>query len=181
MRKINKNVIIKRKRTHKWHKIEKICVRTYGNSQVDYRILLSIYMIESFFRPLPIRIVEYVFAFCGSLRCLLTSKQVKNYTIGPCQIGLATILNYYGIVNYRHKKKIRIDSVKQIWLVFSAISTKVSLRILENSLTPICKRAKEIFSEDVDNQLYYIGEQYNGRYSYGLMLSEVYSWIGTGD
>ena len=103
---------------------------------------------------------------------------IKNFTIGKCQLGLATILNFYGGNHYQHARFINISSFSEMKQIFSVIFMDRSIEILVFRLKPISKRATIIFPNKQVSQLRYIGEQFNGRYSYGLMLTDIYKKIG---
>ncbi len=150
----------------------------YGNEYgVNPSILLSVFIIETFYRPFWMRIVEYSVVLFGCLGCLLLKRPIKNYTIGKCQIGLATILNFYGGNFYQHSHNIKISSISEIRQIFSIISEENSIKILAYRLQPITHKAMRIYPDLRKSRIRYIGEQFNGRYSYGMLLNEVFSQI----
>lgn len=135
--------------------------------------MAAIYAIESYFRPTMFRVGEYCIVILSGLASIFLGTPLKNYTIGVCQLGLATICNYYGANYYQHQAQIRFKSLKNLFDVLSVISQAQSARILLYRLSPMLIRAQNIYPKDTDQQLCYIGEQFNGRFSYGLMLCEV--------
>ena len=93
-------------------------------------------------------------------------------------MGLSTILNYYGGDYYQHSKELQISNIRCFSKLLSVISLKTSIKILEYRIEPILQRAQNIYPNSKENQICYIGEQFNGRYSYGLMLNSVYEVLG---
>lgn len=160
-----------------WSSLKDLCIK-YGNEYwTNPYVLLSVYTIETFYRPFWMRIVEYCAVFFGCARCLLLKRPMKNYTIGKCQLGLATILNFYGGDYYQHSRYILISSVDEIRQIFSVISEDRALEILAYRLQPITHKAACIYPELRENRIRYIGEQFNGRYSYGMLLTEVFNQL----
>lgn len=160
-----------------WTSAKRFCIK-YGNEYgVNSDILLSIFTIETFYRTFWMRVAEYSVVFWGCIRCLLLKKPIKNYTIGKCQLGLATILNFYGGNYYRHSQNILISSISEIKQIFSVISEEKAIKILAYQLQPIAHKAIRIYPDLRKNRIRYIGEQFNGRYSYGMLLTEVFNQI----
>lgn len=157
-----------------WSSAKDLCVK-YGNEYgINPNILLSIFTIETFYRPFWMRMVEYGAVFFGCIRCLLLKIPTKNRTIGRCQLGLTTILNFYGGNHYQHSHKILISSFSEVRQIFSVISKARAIEILAYRLQPITRRAICIYPDLRKNRIRYIGEQFNGRYSYGMLLTEVF-------
>ncbi len=154
--------------------IKKFCVEFGNQYGTNPNVLLSVLIIETFYRPLWMRVIEYCAVFFGCLQCLLLKLPMKNYTIGKCQLGLATILNFYGHSYYQHSRKILISTFSEIKQIFSIIINKRAIEILAYRLQPITHKASCIYPEIQKNRIRYIGEQFNGRYSYGMLLSEVF-------
>ena len=152
----------------------------YGSTfGIDSNVLLGIYAIETFYRPFYFRLVEYFLVVVGGFNCLLLKRPLKNFTIGKCQLGLATILNYYGYDYYQHSKYISIKSFVEIGKLMSIISTDKCIEILAYKLKTIVNRGDRIYPNRNRNYFRYIGEQFNGRYSYGMLFSEVYYQLKT--
>lgn len=151
-----------------------LCIKLGNKYGVNPNVLLSIYTIESFYRPFWIRMVEYCVVFLDCIRCLLLKMPAKNRTIGRCQLGLTTILNFYGGNHYQHSRSILISSILEVRQIFSVISKDRTIEILAYRLQPITRRASCIYPDLRENRIRYIGEQFNGRYSYGMLLTEVF-------
>lgn len=161
-------------KTRNWEKTRNICEKYGERYHIDPSILVSICIIESFFRPLPIRLGEYIIVLLLSMKCVVCRTAIKNYTIGKCQLGLSTILNFYGRNIYQHTKFINIFTFAEVKQLFGVISIRNSIDILSYRLDPIVERGKRIYPNNERSLIRYIGEQYNGRYSYGLLLEDVY-------
>lgn len=173
MRELTKDRLTSKVKSRFWNLPKKLSFKYGRKYGVNSNTLLSIFAIETFYRPFYFRIVEYCAVIIGCFQCLLLKKPMKNYTIGKCQLGIATILNFYGGSYYQHSQRILIHSAKEAWQILCAISTDRCIEILAYRLQPIADRAKKIYPDKYKSYLRYIGEQFNGRYSYGMLLTEV--------
>lgn len=174
MKALTKERVMSQAKSKSWISIKSLC-EEYGNEYgINPNVLLSIFTIETFYRPFWMRMVEYCTVFFGCIRCLLLKIPTKNRTIGRCQLGLATILNFYGSDYYQHSHSILITSISEMRQIFSTISKKRTIEILACRLQPITHRAICIYPDLQENRIRYIGEQFNGRYSYGMLLTEVF-------
>jgi len=174
MRRLTKDTVQRRYKNGQYKKFEHICKDACISDKLSH-ILVSIYAIESFYRPFSFRFVEYLATICAGMLSVIFGYSMKNYTIGKCQLGLTTICNFYGAKYYQHQPRIQINTVKTLRNALSAISLKSSASVLSNHISPMLRRAENIYPNNLEQQLCYIGEQYNGQYSYGLMLYEVYA------
>lgn len=173
MKLLTKEKILKIEKQRWLNSPKKLCHKYGKQFSVDPNMLLSIFAIETFYRPFYFRAVEYFLVIAGCLGCLLLKRPVKNFTIGKCQLGLTTILNYYGFDYYPHSRYICIKSFAEIFKLMSVISTDKCIEILAYKLKSITDKARNIYPITNSNYLRYIGEQFNGRYSYGMLFSEV--------
>lgn len=140
-------------------------------------LLVGIYLIESGARPLMVRTVEYLCVLAGVVGQILFHKPVKSYTIGKYQLGLPEILNYIGVKTYLHSPYVTIP-IRKILPFLKALRAKEQVEILVGEIMRLHKKAANIYGEDnVDKICIFIGEQYNGRYSYGLLLGSVVSTL----
>lgn len=176
MKNLTLDKVSSRIKARRWAKLREICQR-HEFPCFDVDLLMAIYVIESFFRPFPIRIVEYIAVFLSAAGCLICGSTIKNYTIGIFQLGLSTILNFYGGNYYQHAKNIRIFTFQEMKNLFSVISSDKAISILFYRLNPIISKAQKIYPNSAQRQLRYIGEQYNGHYAYGLLFADVYKQI----
>ena len=161
-------------RSKNWDSIKSLCEESGKEYGINPNVLLSIFTIETFYRPFWMRMAEYCTVFFGCIRCLLLKIPMKNRTIGRCQLGLATILNFYGSDHYQHSHSILITSISEMRQIFSVVSKARTIEILAYRLQPITRRAVCIYPDLQENRIRYIGEQFNGRYSYGMLLTEVF-------
>ena len=174
MKLLTKEQIAAQAKSKTWSSVKSLCVKFGTDYGVNPDVLLSIFTIETFYRPLVMQVVEYCVVLLGCMRCLLLKIPTKNRTIGSCQLGLATILNFYGGNHYQHSQKILISSFSEVRQIFSVLSKERAIEILAYRLQPITHRAICIYPNLRENRIRYIGEQFNGRYSYGMLLTEVY-------
>lgn len=177
MRALTNDIVLRRKLSGRYSRFLATCSQLQLSVEKT-KIFASIYAIESFYRPIQFRMVEYVAVLGGGTISVVFNRAIKNYTIGVCQLGLSTIFNYYGGDYYQHAKELRIGDMRSFSKLLSVISLKTSIKILEYRIEPILQRAQNIYPNNRENQLCYIGEQFNGRYSYGLMLNSVYEALG---
>lgn len=178
MKALTKEQIVSRTESKIGISVKNLCVKLGNEYEINPNILLSVFTIETFYRPLRMRAVEYCVVFGACIRCLLLKKPMKNRTIGSCQLGLATILNFYGGNHYQHSHDILIFSFSEMRQIFSVISRERAIEILAYRLQPITRRATRIYPDLRENRIRYIGEQFNGRYSYGMLLTEVFRQLG---
>ena len=77
-----------------WNKALAACENTETLRGCEVSFLQSIFLIENNFRPLWMRGLEYgAMLFFGTMS-IAFERPVKSFTIGPCQLGLPTILAY---------------------------------------------------------------------------------------
>lgn len=154
-----------------------LCLKVTGQNSQHAKIILCILLIETSYRKLWFRIGEYIFTLVRGGISIFFGKELKNYTIGKCQLGLVDILNYYGDCKYRHSPNVKISSWKQLEHLLSVIFLQRSLQILYHELTPMLATAKKMYHMDIYKSLVYIGCQFNGRYAYGQLLCNVYRHV----
>lgn len=154
--------------------ILKIC-EAGGDNIIFNNILASIYFIETLCRPFYFRISEYLALVICLLLNIIFKKPIRNFTIGKCQLGLTTILNYYGSQHYIHLDYIKRIKVNEAIYILRIIMSDEYYRIFADKIRPIFNRANNIYGKsDLKNTTQYIGQQYNGKYTYGLFLTYVF-------
>ncbi|MBC7764993.1 MAG: hypothetical protein H7Y41_00790 [Hyphomonadaceae bacterium] len=152
----------------KAHKQIKNIIDTSINRKIPYKVAIGIYIMETFYRPIYIRIVEYLLLVIGIFLNVIFKIPLRNITIGKLQIGLGTILSYYGNVKIgMHDRYIYSLSINQIMFIFKAISWKYQLEILYwwykiHGLNETPGK---------------IGYLYNGEIIYGIMLQRLVNII----
>ncbi|MBQ2931879.1 MAG: hypothetical protein IJE62_03410 [Clostridia bacterium] len=100
---------------------------------------------------------------------LLFKRPLKNYTIGICQVGISTILSYYGKKTYQHLEKIDRLSLGDVCNIIKGIYYKNNILVFCYRISYIC--GKSYFGEYTESQqAQIVGEEYNGKYLYGLRL-----------
>lgn len=152
---------------------------SYCKSGPDFqkRILTGILLIETFYRPFYYRIGEYSITLISCCWSLLFKKNIKSYTIGIGQIGIARILNLCEYEFDPRQHYVQIRSLAQLICVISTLRRSKMVRLLEQYISQLITHAKETIPNNKEEQILYVGELYNGRYSYGLLLVEVFNNI----
>ena len=137
-------------------------------------LLLAVLKIETIARPWYARILEYLLLLLAFFLNKAFKQPIKNYTVGKSQLGIARILNFYGALFYPHIKFLPTISFKQFIIIYKTVFSTRQYIILADFLSKIYYRAKNIYPETNENAciniIRYTGEQYNGRFSYGLHL-----------
>ncbi|MBE7031948.1 MAG: hypothetical protein E7401_03180 [Ruminococcaceae bacterium] len=139
------------------------------NYEIPYKICSGIIQIETTYRKRYFRICEYVVLMISIVLNLLLKRPIKNYTIGICQVGISTILSYYGKNTYQHLEKINRLSFCDAYNIMKAIYYKNNILVFCYRISCICGKSYfEKYSESQQAQI--VGEEYNGKYLYGLRL-----------
>lgn len=161
---------IKRIKRHKKH------IKYLRSLSEEYNmpknLLAGIYLIETNFRPWYFRIGEYTFVILGAFLNMIFKIPLKNYTIGKCQIGISSILNFYGRNIYKHTRYIEHISKEDFLNIVNAMFDKKNFEICAKMVNGFYKRSLNT-ANNYNFQLRHVGEEFNGRYSYGLLLEEV--------
>lgn len=173
MRALTNDIVLRRKVSGRYDRFLVACDQLQLPIEKS-KIFASIYAIESFYRPVPFRMAEYAVVLGVGAISIALKRTIRNYTIGVCQLGLSTIFNYYGGDYYQYATELRLSNMRCLSKLLSVISLKTSIKVLAYRIDPMLQRAQSIYPNNRENQLCYIGEQFNGRYSYGLMLNSVY-------
>ena len=161
------------RRTRRWQRAAEVFRQIEAREHCDHRILLGIYTLESFYRPLPLRMAEYGMLLSEGLLSPVRGGKIKNYTIGPCQLGLSTLLRDQGYQVELHCKQVPVPSIGAFLGLFRAASTAFSAQVLAHRLRDAMEKAALDAPERFDLRCRYIGQVFNGRYSYGLLLERV--------
>lgn len=174
-------LVNKKVQTEKWQRIKSVLNKVETQVGLLQNTLCAIYLIETTARPLHARLVEYLMTTCRMLLCFLIKLPLPSYTIGRFQIGLPYILKYAGRDVYEHVDRIREIELRDIVTVWKAIRWEMQVKLAVYRLIPITRRAKKIYHVgecENDYRAYvYIGEQYNGQYSYGLFMQEIADYL----
>lgn len=168
------------KKRIKWHKKYIRHLRRLSiNYNMPENLLIGIYLIETSFRPLYFRVGEYVLVLLGSFLNLIFMVPLKNYTIGRCQIGIAAILQYYGKDTYKHTKYIKKITIDDFINIVKAMQYKTNFQICAEMVAGYYQ--KTLYTASSYNlRLRYVGEEFNGRYSYGLLLEDIVNLLDNG-
>lgn len=132
-------------------------------------IPVGIYLVETHGRPSLFRLIEYSCFILRVVLWALIKLPIPNYTLGRFQLGLATILKYYGFDLDIHARIITPTSLQIVYLVRSLI--------WKNHVNIACHVIKGIYNDchnlDSDRLIRYVGIKYNGRLKYGLFLEKL--------
>ena len=148
--------------------IEYVCKEKDTPAELE-KILISILLIETYYRNLVFRIIEYLFVL--GISSILLNIPIKNYTIGVCQIGLSYILKYHGFEMYEHVRFIKVLDFSMLKSILSSINYKKNIEVsLWRTMNYYQKLM--IFSDErlIARR---IGEKYNGTYEYGLLVEKI--------
>ena len=174
-------VVYKKIQSKHWSQIKGFLNQIECEMELLQNSLCAIYLIETTARPLYARVAEYVAVTCRMILCFISKIPCPSYTIGKFQIGIPYILQYAGKDIYEHVDRIRQITLRDLLTVWKSIGWKMQVKLAVYRLKPITRRAKKIYhvsEEDCDYRAYvYIGEQYNGQYSYGLFMQEIADYL----
>lgn len=136
-------------------------------------IILGIYIIESTYRNTLLRIVEYVVAIFNICLNYVFNKPIKNYTLGPFQIGISSILIFNGYKEFEiHQKYIKKLNFEQLKTIVHGIEFK-------NNFEICFWKVKDMYAQVLINTSEYysiignVGELYNGSIKYGFLLQNI--------
>lgn len=134
------------------------------------KILIGIYLIESNYRNILYRFAEYIIVI---LKLIFYDKQIKNYTIGIMQVGLANILRYYNYYEYdEHEKFLKNISFEKVKNILKGMYWKNSIEISRALIDEWYFEYKnKNYSESTI--VGFIGEKYNGTEGYALLLLDI--------
>lgn len=141
---------------------------------ISRTLLLSIYLIETHYRPLPFRTAEYVMVFINIiLKCCFPVIDIKDRSIGRCQIKLSHIY---------HASKSEMINYNSSQVTCSAILKSIFKYcfILRNHIYLCGVIIKTIELKETRSQfanVYNIALKYNGSDYYGQLLGTIYQTI----
>lgn len=135
-------------------------------------LLLGVYILETAYRKWYHRCVENIFTILSIVLNITLKRKVKNYTIGRCQIGLATILSLSGELRYRHSKKIDNLDINDLKIIIKGMNFKGSVDLCSIHLKKLYG-TELLRGTDNDILIRRVGEEFNGRYIYGLLLEDL--------
>jgi hypothetical protein len=78
-----------------WERASMACDQKETLRGCKVSFLQSVFMIENSFRPRYFRLCEYGALLATGLLGTVFRLPVRSWTVGPCQLGLPTILEYY--------------------------------------------------------------------------------------
>lgn len=176
-----RKAVNKKVHAEKWQRIRYVLNKAESQSGLLQNTLCAIYLIETTARPLYARLAEYIVAICRMILCFIIKLPCPSYTIGKFQIGIPYILQYAGKDIYEHVDRIRQITLRDMLAVWKSIFWEMQVKLAVYRLIPITRRAKKVYNVaegDYDYRAYvYIGEQYNGQYSYGLFMQEIADYL----
>jgi len=139
--------------------------------KVPFNLLFGIYIMETTFRRGFFRLAENSATILGILKNICFGSPVKNYTIGRCQVGLTSILIFYGYDNYNpHSLYVQGFNFYMLMLVFKSMFYKTNIEVFSKK---VALYYNHIVNLSPDNAIILTGEFYNGKFSYGLALERI--------
>jgi hypothetical protein len=182
-----------------WERAFEACGKKEALRGCRVSFLQSVLMIENQFRPRYFRVGEYGALLATGLLGAVFGRPVHSWTIGPCQLGLPTILEYYrtGQDKLRsgdlkpgelcfpedtavfHQPSVRLKSLGELWQLFSVIRLSRSMDILAWRLSAAAEKAEQDYPGRLNLQLRALGTEFGGRFSYGLMAERVWKEFET--
>ncbi|KUO49802.1 MAG: hypothetical protein APF76_00735 [Desulfitibacter sp. BRH_c19] len=134
-------------------------------------VLYGIYLIEITYRPTYYRIGEYIVVVFRLILSVLFKVPIKNYTIGKCQIGLGTIISYYGYTNANvYSKEIYNVTLEQAIIIIKCFMWDYNSRVFAWRLRVLFVHYN---TNDFRSLVRNIGHAYNGKLVYGLVLEKL--------
>jgi hypothetical protein len=135
-------------------------------------LLLGILTIEMTYRTILHRAIELVCVLVSALLCVIFRRRMKNYTISVSQVGITTILSYFGVQHYIHSKHLSEFKISWLKYIFSAMRFSVSVQICADRLSDTYLAAvQELLNQSMAYRK--VGYEYNGRWVYGIMLDNL--------
>lgn len=145
----------------------------YDNAEkqkVPFCVLLGIYIIETTNRTIVYRWIEYILTFFIGFFSFLFKIRIKNYTVGVCQIGLGNILLMNFNKDKRYDKYFIINSFSEYKAIIKGFNKKNNIKL---AAILIKEFILESGNMNPNRQIRYIGQIYNGRMEYGILLSKI--------
>ncbi|MEG1725928.1 MAG: hypothetical protein RR313_11090 [Anaerovoracaceae bacterium] len=141
---------------------------------IPYELLMGTYTLETTYRKWYHRFAENSLVVFSAFLNFLFRKRIRNFTIGKCQVGLATILSHCGIPRYRHCAVIDKLTFKELGLLIRAMKMQGSLDCCAWALSGFYQD-EMTFTNSIHSAIVSIGERYNGTYTYGVLLDIQFS------
>ncbi len=134
---------------------------------IPFNVLLGVYLIETKNRKIVHRIIENLLVtFLGTLS-LIFKINIKNYTIGQYQIGIGNMLKYNFSKDTRHAKYIKIRNFCEYKWLFKMMLFKNNIKFAAQLIHEFILESNDL---NIERQIRYIGQKYNGYRKYGVQL-----------
>ncbi len=139
---------------------------------IPCELLIGVYDIETTYRKWYHRWAENTLVFIGALMNILFHIRIRNFTIGRCQVGIATILCRFGFPRYRHCAEIDKLSLGEFKYIIKAMTIRGSIDCCAWALKGYYQE-EMMFANDVHTAIINVGQRYNGTYTYGILLDKI--------
>jgi len=139
---------------------------------IPYEILLGIYTLETTYRVAIHRFAENSIVTILLFLNIMFGVRVKNFTIGHCQVGLATILICSGSPVYRHSKHLVGLSLQDCSTIIRAMRKNTNINCCAQYISSVYSNFASIYGVG-GTLVRRLGELYNGTYTYGLLLDNL--------
>jgi hypothetical protein len=150
-------------------------VRIYSSlHNIPGELLLGIYLIETNFRPLKFRIVEYFYLMLRVFLFLVIRVPIPNLTISKFQVGIGTLLRQQGYNIDRHKMFFSPSKDQLIVILHFIFSRKEEYRTSSWWISTLYNETNDLSEH---RKIRYVGLRYNGFWYYGDLLERVVNRI----
>lgn len=169
MMKNNKKILRNIDRKLKYSRVVKY-IKLIEKDEEKQKILIAIYFIESYYRNRKFRFCENMILINSFI---INKRKIKNYTVGIMQVGLANILIHYGFENVeRHIRVVENFENKHKYYILKGLYWKENLQIARKLINLHYEEACRLTS-DIGCIRGIVGELYNGREEYALLLLKI--------
>ena len=143
--------------------------RTATEYSLPSALLYGVFTLETTYRRWYHRTAENILVVAMFFLNRLTGKPIRNFTIGCCQIGLATILTRHGHPKYRHSISLGNLSFEEFKVILYGMTFKASVECCAWTLSQYYAD-EMIRTNDLHTAIRNVGELFNGSHTYGILL-----------
>lgn len=144
---------------------------------LPFEIVYGIYLIETTYRPAYYRVGEYIVVLLMLILSILFKRPVKNYTIGKYQIGIGTILCFFGFTNASfYTKEICNLTIFQALAIIKSFFWNYNSKIFAWRLRILLVNSNT-HTNNYSKLARNIGYAYNGNMVYGLLLEDIIEYL----
>jgi hypothetical protein len=145
---------------------------------VPFSVLLGIYIIETTNRNIIYRFAEYAITMIYGVLSLLFKMPIKNYTIGVFQIGLGNILSLKLNQNKKYTEYLVIRNFNEYITIIKGFKKSNNIELASILVESLIKESENL---SYLRQIRYVGQKYNGRIEYGILLYKLVQALEKGN